>query len=752
MGVDISIIIPVYNTESQYLRECLHSVINQTFRNIEIICINDGSTNNSLDILREYAQKDKRIVIIDKENAGQGAARNDGLKIATGKYIMFVDSDDWLKNEACELLYNKAENDNVDIVYFNATYYNCKNKERSMFTRVRALFNIYADKKFRVSAKYHLCALQTREPWYKIYKLDFLKQNNIKFSEYRRGEDTTFWLKLLLSRPYASILFKELYNYRINIAGSISATGREHVDILKKVHIECLKTILNSSLNALNKKTFLNSQINWFNYWTTYKYSKKELNRNEKIRKDANRILFDYYDKNELKKIIKSELFWKDYEKYKIRLKKLPKLLFSVTNQFGANKKHKVLTILGLKIKFKCNSYKKIQQNYSELIAKLKTKSKNSKITIGFLVDEKAKWKNEFLYKELQKTEIFEPLVIVTKKYEGYNPQDEQTIDDYIDNIKFFQENGYNVKIGYDYTKKQYVNINDFHCDILFYQHPWDWFPSQSVASSCKNSITCYVPYFIPTSYFPSEYNRPLHRYVFRHYILNKSIKNFYEKQLGHKIPNLRIVGHPVLDSLQEKLTKKRTKNKKITVLYAPHWSIGDRDNNLKWGTFEWSGKFILDYAKQHPELNFIFKPHPVLKRRIEVCEVMTPDEIETYWNEWRKIGRVCEDSNYIDLFSESDFMITDSGSFLTEYALTGNPIIHLCSPTGMKYNYFVQKLCSTYYSAYNKDELLKHLSDLINNNDYKKEIRLNTVKQLNLIGVNASKNIIKDIKQFLEI
>ena len=91
----ISAILPVYNVE-QYIKDCLDSIINQTMDDIEIICVNDGSLDNSLQVLEEYAQKDARIKIISQENQGQGIARNNGLKIANGEYITFIDPDDWV--------------------------------------------------------------------------------------------------------------------------------------------------------------------------------------------------------------------------------------------------------------------------------------------------------------------------------------------------------------------------------------------------------------------------------------------------------------------------------------------------------------------------------------------------------------------------------------------------------------------------------------------------------------------------------
>ena len=98
---DISVIVPVYNTES-YLKKCIENIINQTFRNIEIILVDDGSTDTSAEILADYALRDNRIIVIHQENQGLSAARNAGMRSAKGEYIMFVDSDDWIDVNTCE--------------------------------------------------------------------------------------------------------------------------------------------------------------------------------------------------------------------------------------------------------------------------------------------------------------------------------------------------------------------------------------------------------------------------------------------------------------------------------------------------------------------------------------------------------------------------------------------------------------------------------------------------------------------------
>ena len=115
MNEKISIIVPVYNTE-KYLNKCLDSLVNQTYKNIEIICVNDESPDNSLSILEEYAKKDSRVRVINKKNAGASEARNTGLSEASGEYIMFLDSDDWIETDTCMIALDNMKKHNVDVV------------------------------------------------------------------------------------------------------------------------------------------------------------------------------------------------------------------------------------------------------------------------------------------------------------------------------------------------------------------------------------------------------------------------------------------------------------------------------------------------------------------------------------------------------------------------------------------------------------------------------------------------------------
>ena len=114
----VSVIMPVYNV-AKYLPMCLESIVSQTLTDIEILCVNDGSTDNSLDVLQQFEEKDKRIIIIDKKNEGSGIARNTALERAQGEYVYFVDSDDWLdNNDVLKKITERADSENLDILIF----------------------------------------------------------------------------------------------------------------------------------------------------------------------------------------------------------------------------------------------------------------------------------------------------------------------------------------------------------------------------------------------------------------------------------------------------------------------------------------------------------------------------------------------------------------------------------------------------------------------------------------------------------
>lgn len=190
----ISVIVPVYNVE-KYLPECLDSIIKQTLKNIEIICINDGSPDNSLEILKRYSEKDSRIKIIDKKNEGVGKARNDGIHAATGEFIAFMDSDDFYPTDnVLEILYNDAVDNGVKIAGGRKQYLLPEgNTEIETYP-----FNQYG-LEFQAFGKMNYADFQYDYGYTQyIFDRKMLVENRIEFPQYKRFQDPPFFVRAMI--------------------------------------------------------------------------------------------------------------------------------------------------------------------------------------------------------------------------------------------------------------------------------------------------------------------------------------------------------------------------------------------------------------------------------------------------------------------------------------------------------------------------------------------------------------------------
>ncbi|OQB14357.1 MAG: putative glycosyltransferase EpsJ [Firmicutes bacterium ADurb.Bin193] len=251
----ISIIVPVYNVE-KYLRQCLDSLINQTFEDIEIICINDGSTDNSLEILKEYEQIDQRIKVINQENQGVSSAKNNGIKIAKGEYLAVVDGDDWVEPDAYEILLSAMKKHNVDVVMFSyfRNYGNVQLEKKvfdsdKVFEKNdcanlhRSLIGIVGQELSEPQNAGKICS-----SWTKLYKTDIIKENkifNIDLDIIGTYEDGMFNLEYFKYVNKAIYINKCLYHYRKTNENSITTVYRPRLqsqwdnlyDIIKR-HID----------------------------------------------------------------------------------------------------------------------------------------------------------------------------------------------------------------------------------------------------------------------------------------------------------------------------------------------------------------------------------------------------------------------------------------------------------------------------------------------------------------------------------
>lgn len=291
MQEKVSIIIPVFNTEI-HLEKCLNSVLNQTLKDIEIICINDGSTDNSLEILEKFAKNDKRIKIINQKNKGQSCARNAGVKLAKGEYIGFVDSDDWVEETMFEKLFNNAKKFNSDItmcdMYIFDTQTNTIKNTDPYFTL--DLFNkSFENRAFNYKETlefiFRICVV----PWNKIFKRDFLVNNKIRFPEGIFFEDNVFNLETIIKSEKISLLREKLIYYRKGDESSTTQNDLKRLDFFKVMELE-EKILKENNLYEKIAEYFLTTKKNTLIYWY------KKLNDENAIKKYQEKMFKLYPD------------------------------------------------------------------------------------------------------------------------------------------------------------------------------------------------------------------------------------------------------------------------------------------------------------------------------------------------------------------------------------------------------------------------------------------------------------------------
>ncbi len=253
--VKVSILVPTYGAE-KFAEECLESLTNQTLKEIEIICINDGSKDGSLDILKRYAKKDKRVIIIDKPNTGYGDSMNRGLKVAKGEYIGIVEPDDFIELDAFKTLYNIAKKENVEVVKSNFyEYYGDIKKDKSvsdMFPKKE--LNKVIDPRKNRSIFY-----QPPSIWAAIYKRDFLEKNKIDFlpTPGASFQDTGFNFKVWASARRVYFVKQAFLHYRSDNSNS-SVKDSKKINFVKTEY-ESIEKFLedNGTLDELGPTMFV---------------------------------------------------------------------------------------------------------------------------------------------------------------------------------------------------------------------------------------------------------------------------------------------------------------------------------------------------------------------------------------------------------------------------------------------------------------------------------------------------------------
>lgn len=270
----ISIIVPIYNVE-KYLKECIDGILKQTYTNIEIILVDDGSPDNCGKICDNYKQVDKRIKVIHKNNGGLSEARNYGIKEATGDFLLFVDSDDFIAENTCEVLINNIQKYNADIAICNF-YYIFKNK-RTIINKMSTEKEIQVLEKNNIIREYFLnYSVDLNVAWNKLYKKDIFKgKNAILFPLGKLHEDTYIMYKIYYNLNRLVRINKPFYYYRQrknSIVGTFSKKNVEDImgyikdyyifsknvdeDLKQMIQVECIKQYIGCIRRSIKANIF----------------------------------------------------------------------------------------------------------------------------------------------------------------------------------------------------------------------------------------------------------------------------------------------------------------------------------------------------------------------------------------------------------------------------------------------------------------------------------------------------------------
>lgn len=285
----VSILIPICNVE-KYLYQCLDSLVDQTFKDIEIICINDGSTDNSLSIIKDFATKDNRIVIIDKPNSGYGDSMNQGLSIAKGEYIGIVESDDFADAAMFEKLYQLTDKGSIDIVRSNYYRYwdtkgdaECFEAEITQYDKVISLFDEPS------------VLLIPPAIWSAIYRKAFLLKNNIRFlpTPGASYQDISFFIKTLCKAQKIVYTKDKFLHYRQdNASSSVKQCSLQKAKYVHTEFQECDKFLNKEQSRFKEIKSFYNTKKLKSYLWNLYRVDDKK-GYLELMRNDSLEILMD---------------------------------------------------------------------------------------------------------------------------------------------------------------------------------------------------------------------------------------------------------------------------------------------------------------------------------------------------------------------------------------------------------------------------------------------------------------------------
>ena len=325
----VSVVIPIFNVEA-FLPQCLDSLLNQTMKDFEIIAVDDGSTDSSLDILMKYADKDERITVISQNNNYAGIARNAGISVASGKYIIFLDGDDFFEKDMLEEASYVLDNEKSDLVFFQYKYFNVETNKDEALARGINKKNDEGKKYLTVNTSSlgeQLFTFANPMPWNKMMNLDFVKRNNLLFQGLLLSNDVYFSFTSLLSSKRVSLLYKPLVHYRYNNSNSLRNKRDENpfcfYECFNKLHDYIIKT---HKYTDTVKIAFLNSFVSSILFTIENTFYKKN-----EVKLFAKHTILPLLFKNQEDYALIKEAYYQKLKNYGLTDLTMPEAVISLT-------------------------------------------------------------------------------------------------------------------------------------------------------------------------------------------------------------------------------------------------------------------------------------------------------------------------------------------------------------------------------------------------------------------------------------
>lgn len=393
--------------------------------------------------------------------------------------------------------------------------------------------------------------------------------------------------------------------------------------------------------------------------------------------------------------------------------------------------------------------------------------SEGKKAKVCFLIDGIAKQSIIPIYEQMLENELFDPFIVVYYENDGNFelPQYDYLWDEYLDSVKYFQNKNYKTYAGYD-ENRNIIPLETFKPDIVFTSASYLDYANTYLTNIFNNInyLVCYMNYgFDIANNYDYHYNNKNIASCWKYFVNTREDYLELIKFSKYYGSNAILAGYPKMDKytlpIDDSNIPQKINNGKPIIIYAPHWTIRWEIEAVNLSTYHLYYDYFFNLAKNNPQYNFVFKPHPNLMYLVQDKKIMSLDEYKNYLEKWNNLsnGIVVTGGDYIDLFKKSDLMITDCGSFIGEWLLTEKPCIYLVNPERNLHTYmdgfsnFARKILEKYYLAYNQNDIEKYFQMVMESKqDPLKQERISVKDDIFINIGSASKNVVDYLKKVL--